>query len=65
MSEAIHKVGDGLGPRDVFLDGDRVEGCVYADTELGVVELIKQPFVVVDDELQTERKYGNVTVVFR
>lgn len=65
MSEAIHKVGDGRGLRDVFLDGERVEECIYADTELGVVEFIKKPFVVVDDELQTERKSGNVTVVFR
>lgn len=35
--EHIHTPNDGRGLRDVFLNGKLIEGCVYADTQEGIV----------------------------
>lgn len=50
----------------VYLDGERIEGCVMADEEAGCVELFKldengRPFAEAG-EIATEVKYGKVEI---
>jgi hypothetical protein len=39
----IHTGGDGRRPRDVFLNGKRLERVVYADTRRGIVRVTDKP----------------------
>lgn len=39
----IHRVGDGRGPRDVFLNGIPVRNVLYANTMEGVVRCHDDP----------------------
>ena len=42
----VHTVGDGRGPRRIFVDGSEVRDASFADTELGIVVAAEQPFRV-------------------
>lgn len=39
----IHTLDDGRGPRDVYLNGEKIEGVIYADTERGIVKQMDKP----------------------
>lgn len=38
-----HSAGDGRGLRAVFLNGERIERCVYADERRGIVKVMDNP----------------------
>lgn len=66
MAEAhIHTVDDERGYRDVFLDGEKVSHCVYADTQAGVVECYADSLRIdpVSGQIVKMRRTGVVTVV--
>jgi hypothetical protein len=42
----IHEVGDGRGPRIVYVDGKRVESAFYANTKHGIVHAYKEPISI-------------------
>lgn len=39
----VHYAGDGLGPRDVFVNGNPIRHVVYANQAKGVVEFAPLP----------------------
>ncbi|STR68158.1 Uncharacterised protein [Raoultella ornithinolytica] len=39
----VHYAGDGLGPRDVFVNGNPINYVVYANLVKGVVEFAPHP----------------------
>lgn len=58
----IHFVGDGRPPREVFVDGIRIERAIYADGRKGIVRYHRQPLVVRDGEIVTTEVRGRVEV---
>lgn len=58
----IHFVGDGRPPREVFVDGIRIERAIYADEREGIVRYHRQPLVVRDGEIVTSEVRGRVEV---
>ncbi|WP_407251990.1 hypothetical protein [Klebsiella pneumoniae] len=42
----VHYAGDGLGPRDVFVNGNPIRHVVYANQAKGVVEFAPLPLRV-------------------
>ncbi|HFF8583687.1 TPA: hypothetical protein ACGEYN_000604 [Raoultella ornithinolytica] len=44
MNRNIHFVGDGLGPRKVFVNGNQIDGVFFADIQLGIVRYHPRPF---------------------
>lgn len=62
-----HTWGDMRGPRDVFLNGDKVDRCVYADTRRGVVIFLDCQLSVNRNNyrIKSIRKKGAVEVVFK
>jgi len=40
----IHEPMDGRGPRLVFLNGQEIQKCFYADTKKGVAKVYRTPF---------------------
>lgn len=42
----VHTVGDGRGLRRILVDGVEVRDASFADTELGIVVAMDQPFRV-------------------
>lgn len=65
MSEHIHTACDGRGARDVFVNGNKVELAVYADTKKGIVRFHPRPARVAKNgqELYTRELRGKVEVV--
>ena len=63
---AIHKVGDGLGPRNVFCNGNLVKEAIYADTSKGFLLFYPQPVRVAKgkDFIYTRKLTGTITVDF-
>ena len=59
----VHRVGDGLPYRKVFLDGVLVESVIMADIEHGIVECYPTPIVLDEHgDCQTHTLHGVVTV---
>lgn len=67
MNEHIHTADDGRGMRDVYVNGNKIDGVTYADTKLGFVIYAPKPFRVEKgkDYVYTRRLEGNVEVVER
>ena len=65
MNEHIHKPDDGRGIRDVFVNGNLIDGAVYADTKKGVVIFAPKPYRAAKgkDYVYTRRLNGRVEVV--
>lgn len=65
MSEHIHTIDDGRGARDVFVNGNKVELAVYADTKKGIVRFRPHPARVAKNgqEFYTRGLRGKVEVV--
>ena len=63
---AIHKVGDGLGFRNVFCNGNLVKEATYADTLRGFLLFCPQPVRVAKgkDVVYTRKLKGTITVDF-
>lgn len=60
----VHYAGDGLGPRDVFVNGNPIRHVVYANPTKGVVEFAPLPLRVKrNGEIYTRKLRGNVTVL--
>ncbi|SDF69775.1 hypothetical protein SAMN05216571_101262 [Onishia taeanensis] len=45
-SDHIHVPEDGRGPREVFVDGHKIDKVCYADTRRGIVDYYPQPIKV-------------------
>lgn len=62
----IHHPGDGRGPRRVFVNGNEIDGVIFADTAKGVVEFVPPPARVKknSDTVYTRKLRGSVTVEF-
>jgi hypothetical protein len=66
----IHYPGDGRLPREVFLNGERIEHVVYADEKLGKVVVFRWPLQLqnylsgdtVRQRILRHTIYGNVFV---
>ncbi|WP_313135560.1 hypothetical protein [Stutzerimonas nitrititolerans] len=66
MVEHIHTPGDGRGRRDVWVNGHKIDGVVWADTRAGVVVFMPRPFRVhrrLRDQVYTRKLRGKVEVV--
>lgn len=62
----VHYAGDGLGPRDVFVNGNPNNHVVYANLAKGIVEFAPRPLRVKrNGEIYTRHLRGTVTVNFR
>lgn len=62
----VHYAGDGLGPRDVFVNGNPINQVVYANPAKGVVEFSPRPLrVKCNGEIYTRKLHGTVIVKFR
>jgi hypothetical protein len=64
--EHIHRVGDGRGERTVFLDGEKIYRCIYADTKRGTVKFYgENPVMNAEcDGYLIHEKVGKVEVKF-
>lgn len=61
----IHKAGDGLPDRHVYLDGIEKECVMEAfESDQGWVKFAVQPIRIEDGEAVSETLYGKVTVEF-
>ncbi len=63
----IHRGGDGLGPRKVFLNGKPIpEGVVFADTVRGIIVITRYPLKVhkYGKRVLTYKRHGVVRVQF-
>lgn len=61
----IHTPHDGRGRREIFLDGEKLERVVRANTLTGEVEVLEYPVRIRGDEVVTSIRKGLiVTVVF-
>ncbi len=59
----VHYAGDGLGPRDVFVNGNPIRHVVYANLARGVVEFAPLPLrVKCNGEIYTRKLHGAVIV---
>ena len=59
----VHYAGDGLGPRDVFVNGNPIRHVVYANQAKGVVEFAPLPLRVKrNGEIYTRKLHGTVIV---
>ncbi len=59
----VHYAGDGLGPRDVFANGNPINHVVYANLVKGVVEFAPRPLRVKrNGEIHTRKLHGTVIV---
>lgn len=59
----VHYAGDGLGPRDVFVNGNPINYVVYANPPKGVVEFAPLPLRVKrNGEIYTRKLHGTVIV---
>lgn len=62
----VHYAGDGLGPRDVFVNGNPINHVVYANPAKGVVEFAPHPLRAKrNGEIYTRNLRGTVIVTFR
>ncbi|MFN3120353.1 hypothetical protein [Raoultella ornithinolytica] len=62
----VHYAGDGLGPRDVFVNGNLINHVVYANPAKGVVEFASHPLRAKrNGEIYTRNLRGTVIVTFR
>ncbi len=65
----IHSYDDGLGLREVFVNGSKIEHVRCADTNLGIVEVADWPLEIetVDGKyrVKTHKISGHVEVVFK
>ena len=63
----VHTYEDGLGERDVFVNGKRVELCAYADTERGIARIHRIPSRLDKHKTRylTKTIRGHVEVVFK
>ncbi|ENM3904709.1 hypothetical protein EFU53_003287 [Vibrio cholerae] len=66
MQEHIHHRSDGRGKRKIFVNGNEVHCCVWADTAKGIVKYYPHPVRVKKgtDEIYTRTLKGVVTVEF-
>lgn len=64
----VHTADDGLGLRDVYLDGRLLDHVVFADTAAGIVKVVRcvggRP-VADGDSFAYDTLRGRVEVVFR
>ncbi|HDW1391396.1 TPA: hypothetical protein RK250_005029 [Klebsiella oxytoca] len=61
----VHYAGDGLGPRDVFVNGNPIRHVVYANQAKGIVEFAPLPLRVKrNGEIYTRILRGSVLVLF-
>ena len=60
----IHHSGDRRGPRKVFVNGNEIDGVIFADTVRGLVEFAPKPARVKknSDTVYTRKLRGSVTV---
>lgn len=59
----VHYAGDGLGPRDVFVNGNPIRHVVYANPVKGIVEFAPHPLRAKrNGEIYTRHLRGTVTV---
>lgn len=66
-NDHIHRVGDGRGPRDVFVNGNKIDCAVWADTKRGEVVFHPRPARIHKlrrDEVYARMLKGVVTVEF-
>jgi len=65
MNDHIHTADDGRGLRDVFVNGNLIDGVVYADTKKGVVIFAPKPYRAAKnkDYVYTRKLNGRVEVV--
>lgn len=62
----IHRAGDGLPPRRVFVNGLEIEKANYADTRRGIVRAYHQPYRIdrAKGEVTSYELTGDVRVEF-
>jgi hypothetical protein len=63
----IHKPSDHMGARKVFVNGNEIDGVIYADTIKGVVEFCPMPLRIhktKKDCVYTRKLRGKVEVEF-
>lgn len=59
----VHYAGDGLGPRDVFVNENPINHVVYANLVKGGVEFAPRPLRVKrNGEIYTRKLHGTVIV---
>ena len=65
MLDHIHIPSDGRGLRDVFVNGNKIDGVVFADTKKCVAVFMPKPYRVKknSDVVYTRKLHGIVTVV--
>jgi hypothetical protein len=65
MLDHIHTPHDGRGLRDVFVNGNKIDSVVFADTKNGVVIFMPKPYRIKknSDGVYTRKLRGVVTVV--
>lgn len=62
----VHYAGDGRGPRDVFVNGNRIGHVVYADETKGIVKFTPYPVRAKrNGDAYTRKLHGTVQVVNR
>ena len=61
----VHYAGDGLGPRDVFVNGNPINHVVYVNMVKGIVEFAPHPLRAKrNGEIYTRKLRGKVLVRF-
>lgn len=58
-----HSVHDGLGPREVWLDGVLLERVVACDDDAALAIVTRYPYVVSNGELMVDALHGDTLVV--
>ncbi|HEF0061357.1 hypothetical protein FDW86_14070 [Citrobacter sp. wls828] len=66
-NEDFHCVGDGRGKRRVFVNGNEIKRCVWADVKRGIACFLPHPLRVHKrkrEEVYTRKLRGVITVEF-
>ncbi|AOZ14958.1 MULTISPECIES: hypothetical protein [Pseudomonas] len=63
--EHVHYWDDGRGRREVFIDGQRVDGVRYCDTKVGIAVVVDTPLKSTDGEhVDFHPVWGEIRVIY-
>lgn len=63
----FHYVGDGRGRRNIFINGNKIKNCIWADIERGIAVFCPNPFrahKTKRDEVYSRKIRGKIIIEF-